>query len=55
MAESYQEDVAGQGHRGGGPSGNFCWPGADVTELQGLAARCKDAAGMAAVETMHQA
>ena len=40
MAESYQEDVAGQGR--------------PVTELQGLATDAKMPQDLAAVETMHQ-
>ena len=35
VAELHREAFAGQGHRGGEPSGSFCWRGAAAKVLNG--------------------
>ena len=47
VAELHREAFAGQGHRGGAPSGSFCWPGAPWWRAIGkllLAGRCGEGA-----------
>ena len=45
VAELHREAFAGQGHRGGEPSGSFCWRGAAAKVLNGRGHCGRDLSG----------